>query len=327
MNSRQRVLNALRLEPTDRVPFCDAVDDELQVKIMGRPDFDDADLARKLGLDGLISSHNIYATPTCARHISENGRSFMGHGLIRDHRDLSQVKLPDSSAPGFFDELERAVEKNGKAGLPTITALYYGATECVIDSMGLERFSIALYDNLGFIETLLELYIEYYINLIGRLNAIGVDCVVYYDNFSYNTGPMISPNTFREIFLPREKQLGDTFKIPWVLHMDGNISQLMPDLLPLGMNGLHPIQDTNPQTNLKDFKARYGDVLCLWGNVNIERVLATGSPEDVKAEVRRCFEQGAQGGGYIIGSSNSLVDFLPLENVLAMADSIRTYPS
>ena len=77
-------------------------------------------------------------------------------------------------------------------------------------------------------------------------------------------------------------------------------------------------------SDLEKLVEKAGDRVCLVGNVSVD-VLARGTEEEAKADVRRCLEQGAPGGGYMISSSNSIPSYARPENVLAMVDAIREY--
>ncbi|MEG1537257.1 MAG: uroporphyrinogen decarboxylase family protein, partial [Clostridiales bacterium] len=145
-----------------------------------------------------------------------------------------------------------------------------------------------------------------------------------YDNICYNSGPVFSPKMYRQIFLPWEKQVAQACRLPWVCHMDGNISKIIEDMLTLGMSGLHPIEP-EPGLGLSEMKQRYGKQVCLWGNVDLQYILPYGTEAETIADVQRCLRQGGAGGGYIIGSSNGLPNYCKTANILAMASAIAEY--
>ena len=320
MNSRQRVLAALNLEQPDKVPFLDDLDYGTKVAVMGGEDFSEVELARKMGLDGVFITQ--YKVPIFCHWINtDDGRSYMGEGLIKKDTDLDKMVFPDLKKSGFFDEIKRLIEDCDKNGLAAYAFMRWGPSGAFY-SMGADGLGFALYDNPKLLETVLERYAEHNIELLETYNHIGLDFVITYDNICYNSGPIVSPKAFREFFIPRERKVAEACKIPWVCHMDGNIVKIIDDLLTLGMNGLHPIEATNPQTNLKEMKEKYGDKVCLWGNVDMNYILNEGTKEEVENEVLRCLGEGAPGGGYIIGSSNCLADYLNIDNIKTMYETI-----
>ena len=320
MNSKQRVLAALNLEKPDKVPFMDDIDRGTKVAIMGKEDFTEAEVALKMGLDGVYIME--YGVPVfCDWIISDDGRKYMGEGLIKKDSDLDKMVFPDIKKPGFFDSTKRIIAECDQHGLAAFTDMRWGPSGAFY-SMGADGLGFALFDNPKLLETVLDRYAEHNIELMEIYNNIGLDFVITYDNICYNNGPIISPKAFREFFIPREKKVAESCKLPWACHMDGNITKIVDDLLTLGMNALHPIEATNPQTNLKEMKEKYGDRVCLWGNIDINYVLMEGTKEEVEKEVLRCLEEGSPNGGYIIGSSNCLAEYLNMDNVRTMCKVI-----
>ena len=72
-------------------------------------------------------------------------------------------------------------------------------------------------------------------------------------------------------------------------------------------------------------KRRFGDKICLSGNIDIEFPLAHGTPSDVEKDVREHIDALKPGGGYICGSSHSIVNYVPYENFIAMINAIHRY--
>ena len=193
-------------------------------------------------------------------------------------------------------------------------------------SMGLEGFSYALYDHPGLVEAILDRYTDWTAQVVERLPEVGVDLVWSLDDVAYKTGPMLSPQVLREIFLPRLKKVADAIHatgLPWIFHSDGNLMPILDDLLTLGMNGLHPIEPG--AVDINEVKRRYGHRLCLVGNIDLHYTLTLGTPAEVEAEVRERIEQVGRGGGYIISSANTITSYCKLENVLAMREAIDRY--
>lgn len=188
---------------------------------------------------------------------------------------------------------------------------------------GLDEFSIALAENVQLVETIFDRYIDWNCELVEKLQWLGFDFFVAYDDIAYNSGPMFSPQVLRELFLPRFKRLADVFTIPWVYHSDGDLSRIFDDLLTLGMDGMNPFQP--PFMDIEKFKREYGDRICIWGNIDLVYTLSQGSTAEVDAEVKQRIRKLAPLGGYILSSSNSITEFCKLENVLAMVNARNKY--
>jgi uroporphyrinogen decarboxylase len=72
-------------------------------------------------------------------------------------------------------------------------------------------------------------------------------------------------------------------------------------------------------------KQRYGGKLCLIGNIDLSYTLTLGTPREVEEEVKERLRQVAGGGGYCLGSSNSIPGYVPLANYLAMREAGLRY--
>ena len=97
---------------------------------------------------------------------------------------------------------------------------------------------------------------------------------------------------------------------------------LMDDLLDIGIDALHPIDPTCLDIN--EVKARVGDRLCLFGNISNE-ILMKGTPEEVTELVKTRIREVAPGGGYCLGSGNSVPNWAKFENYMAMRDTVLQY--
>jgi uroporphyrinogen decarboxylase len=273
-------------------------------------------LADHLGLDALFY---VMRAPVYAEHIAgKDGRMFYGDGLIRAESDLTMMNLPDPTDPRLYDEARAFVASKGERAAAFITRAGIFPT---LLSMGMEGFSIALYENRPFLETILDRYFEWSIEVAQRVCRLGFDLYVTTDDMAYKTGPLFSPAVFHELVMPRYRKLAEKVSLPWVMHSDGNIEPLLADLISLGIAGIHPLE--KGAVDIRQIKARYGQRLCLLGNVDLN-ILGNGTVEETEREVRSLLEDLAPGGGYIISSGNSLASYLKPANVNAMARVIRS---
>ena len=103
-----------------------------------------------------------------------------------------------------------------------------------------------------------------------------------------------------------------------------DINQILDDLVGIGINGLHPIERKSDM-DIVAIRKRYGDRLCLIGNVDSTIALCSGTPEDVRGQVLELLEQVAPAGGFILASDSDLRDDMPIENIQAMFDTGRAY--
>lgn len=166
------------------------------------------------------------------------------------------------------------------------------------------------------IEHILDHYIEWNIKVAEEMTRAGFDFLVSYDDIAFNTGPIMMPDAFRDIFLPRMKRFAATLKLPWAYHTDGNAALIFDDLMSMGMNAFNPFQPD--VMDIFKYKEDYGDRLCLWGNIDITYTLTRGTLAEVEAEVKEKLTRLAPGGGYIMATSNSITNYCLPENIMAM---------
>jgi hypothetical protein len=333
MTARERVAIALRCQEPDRVPHCElGVDRALAQRLLGwgEPLSEAANLERNpytveeaLAVAGFLKLDNIYyvlRAPVYAEKVpGKDGRLFYAEGEIRSEKDLAKVQLPDPEDPALYAEAQEFVARKGDYCLWFVTRAGIFPTML---SMGWEVFSLSLYENRRFAETLLDLYFDWSTAVARHVCRMGFDVFVTTDDMAFKSGPFFSPQVFRELVLPRYRRLAEVVTIPWVVHTDGNIMPFLDDLLSLGIAGLHP--NEKGAMDIRYMKARYGRRLCLLGNVDLN-ILGLGTPQEVEEEVRSLIRDVGPGGGYIITSGNSLAAYLKPENVIAFTQAVEKY--
>ena len=192
-----------------------------------------------------------------------------------------------------------------------------------IYSMPMMDFAVALRDNLKLIDTMMDIFIEWNLTVLEKIQTLGIDFIATYNDMAWKEGPLVSPQMFREVFLPKMKIVADAINLPWAFHSDGNLTIVMEDLLSLGMNCVNPFEP--PAMDLKVAKEKWGDRICLWGNIDLVQTLPYGTVEDVEAEVKQRIQEAAPGGGYICATANSITDWCKVENIFAMTAAVKKY--
>jgi uroporphyrinogen decarboxylase len=320
MNSRERILAVLDLKQPDQVPFADYVEQEMRRTLMGRDNFSPLEFALEMGFDAI--NIDDFVSPVFCERRQVNGHDYILGGLIKKDKDLDLMVFPDPSDERFYDPAKRFIEKNADSGLAVYAICRFGISG-VNYSMGIDGLSYALYENPALVDKVLDRYVDWNCRVVERLNNIGIDFIISYDNIAYNSGPLVSPQVFREVFVPKMKQIDAVCKLPWITHMDGNIMPIMEDILEMGVSGLHPIEPGS--MDLKTVKQLYGDRVCLWGNIDLRYTLTRGTPEEVEEEVKTRIAEAGPGGGYILGSANGWPMYCKVENIRAMARAVKKY--
>jgi uroporphyrinogen decarboxylase len=198
---------------------------------------------------------------------------------------------------------------------------------------GTEGWFIKLAKDPTFAEALVAKGVDLKIQMaINMLKAVGdnADIVGCADDFASQRAPMLSPRLYRKIIKPHQRRLFDAIKQHsrakiW-LHTSGNVYDLIPDFIEMGLDILNPVHVS--ATNMDDtekLKREFGSELAFWGAIDTQRVLAFGSPADVRDQVRRRIDDLAPGGGYVVSSIQNIPDGTPPENVCAMFEAALEY--
>jgi methanogenic corrinoid protein MtbC1 len=161
-----------------------------------------------------------------------------------------------------------------------------------------------------------------YETLLRLLEYPSVGAIVNPDDIAHNAGWLIDPKYFRKYIFPWYKKMAAECRnkgVGFVFHSDGDCTDAMDDIIECGFHGFNPIQPNC--MDIVEVKKKWGKSICLIGNINLDSTLTLGSPQDVRAEVYERIRTLAPGGGYMLASSNSITDYVPLENMKAMLDA------
>jgi hypothetical protein len=149
-------------------------------------------------------------------------------------------------------------------------------------------------------------------------------------DFGTQRGPFISLDAYRDLFKPFHRALND-----WVhahtgwktfIHSCGSVAALMEDFIDAGFDILNPVQCSATDMEPESLKSKFGDRITFWGgSVDTQQTLPFGTPEQVRAEVRERIRAFAPGGGFIFNAIHNIQARTPVENVVALFESLREY--
>lgn len=254
------------------------------------------------------------------------GLSWYIGGTVKSRDDLERIRQIDPQDPGRT-WLARQIVKFARERQMAVAGYVDGPFLTAYMTVGLSDFLVKIYRDRRFSLELLELVTRFNCTLAKNLVESGVDAVVVGDDMADSHGPLINPRDLKNImfpFLVREIEEIKRTGTPVMIHSDGNTMPVFDDLVALGINGYQAIEP-NAGMDIALLKAKYGDRLCLLGNVDCGNTLCHGSRSQVVAEAKHVIDSAASGGGLILGSSNSIHDGVRLENFLAMTETATRY--
>ncbi len=327
-----RLLTALQGGQPDRVPLLELiVDPEVKAAYMGHPIAsvaDDVEFWLCAGYDCITVYPDAptiwFNNPSRTETVLEDSHTFSGtrrwasegKGLIQDWSDLEKHPLPR------LDQLDFSYFENAGRYLPSGMGLI-GAWGDIFtyawEAMGFEQFAFALIQRPDFAAHLFQQLGRLAVQICEALLSYEtVKAIWYSDDLAYRTGLLVSPAVYRQHLFPWLKQIGDLCHKagrPYIFHSDGVLWKVMDDLAACGFNALQPIEPN--AMDIREVKRRYGQIFCLVGNVDVD-LLSRGTPEDVCRQVRSLLHDVAPGGGYCLGSGNTVPSFVNLENYRAL---------
>lgn len=334
LTPRERVRRALAREPVDRLPTQVNVTAAMAKRLSEAWEIPQEALSDRLG------NHLLRLDLSYPRSTSPDGRivcDWWGVGWstetegywpadspLADSKELDQYPWPDPNDPHLLDD---AVSKLASDGGKHFALPNFGF--CLFERAwalrGFERFLIDLVDDPAFAEELLERIAQIQLVLARRFLALGVDGGYFGDDYGAQKGLLFSPRLWRKLVKPRLARLFAVFReagLPVILHSDGDIAAILPDLVEIGLSALNPVQ---PEVlDLSWLRDTFGHTLAFYGGVSSQTVLPHGSPEDVQAAVRTCRRTLAPNGtGLILAPSHRLTSDIPLENVEALLAALH----
>ncbi len=176
-----------------------------------------------------------------------------------------------------------------------------------------------------FLDRLVEHHLEFLHSLLPKVRG-WVQILVVGDDLGMQSGPQMSPETYRELFLPRHKIIYSCAKqlsgAHIFMHNCGGVYQLIPSLIEAGVEILNPVQTSARYMEPERLKREFGRELTFWGGgCDTQQMLVAGTPEQVREDVRRRLEIWMPGGGYVWNQVHNVLADVPAENVVAMLEA------
>jgi uroporphyrinogen decarboxylase len=264
---------------------------------------------------------------------------YPGTGLLA-HAELvneieTRVNWPDPDDPRWMAGVSRRarmLSEDGRYFVIGRMMTSHGPFQTACNLRGTEAFLMDMAVNPAFAEGLLERITQVLGGLLQQyLQAAGpyLDLLeLPGDDYAGNSNLVISPAMFRKYIRPRVERLVGIVKtyrpeLKVMLHSDGAIRRLLPDLIEMGIDVVHPLEPL-PAMDLSAIKMQYGQQLTFLGAIDIVHAM-TGTSFDVIQEVKRRIAELGDGGGYILAPSNHLQQDVPAENVIELFEAARKY--
>ncbi|MBI5723559.1 MAG: hypothetical protein HZA50_06345 [Planctomycetes bacterium] len=328
----------------DRVPIWCGMSWAFQEKAKRQLGLDDEGLLVRLGDDFRRVSAE-YAGPKFELRNSRANkrtvfgveRSGVGYGQPVNHplaeaalRDVHEHPWPD---PAWMDVSKIRQKTESWGGKYCILGGSWSPFwHDAIELAGMENLYMKMYDEPEFVDAIMAHTVDYYFEVSRRTfeAACGTIDVFFMGNdLGSQTGPLLGPDLFSRFILPHLKrliQLGHDYGLKTQLHSCGGIAPLIPLLIDTGLDSLQAVQCTCRGMDLAQLKAQFGDKIVFNGAIDSHHMLIDGSIDMVQQATRQTLDIMMPGGGYVAGASHdSILEETPVENILAMTDTVQGY--
>ena len=242
------------------------------------------------------------------------------YGPFYDTKDLDSLDWPEPDDITISDETVQRIERMNAAGI--CTGVGYNnpfkigyfmrryddfMADCLLDP----DFVIALLERIARVEVCVA--------EVGVRAGVRFACM--YGDFADQRSLMLSPKTFRKLLKPVLADAAARLKainpdILLFLHSDGNLWEVLPDLIECGFTAIHPIQ--LECMDMLKVKRVYGDRLTIFGGISVQSELPFLKADEVRALVRQRIEELGSDGGFILAPTNSIMPDVPRDNIVAM---------
>ena len=333
MNSYERVMCALRLEQPDRVPIAEL---GVNPKVLNalEPGISEVEFFAK-HLD-VVLAWQVLQEEDCVNGavVDEWGvkRKYLDQSYsipfefpIKNEEELNDYEPPNPNEIHRLDRLKELVKKykKTKAIIFTLETAFTTAWSLV----GLEKLLVSFKMNSGFAKKILDMVFDYHFELARAALETGTDIILCGDDLAFKTGLMMSRQDFERFLLPYYEKMIDLTHDKhayFIKHTDGNIWEILDLLVEAGIDAINPLEPVAGM-DIGEVKKKYGDKVCLIGNIDCGDLLSRKSPCEVEEVVKQTIKKAAPGGAYIISSSNMIHASVKPANYKAMIEAAKLY--
>jgi uroporphyrinogen decarboxylase len=250
-----------------------------------------------------------------------------------DAATIDAFPWPDPDDPGRYEGMAGAArqitEEEGRAVL--VGSICGGLSEGLFKMRGFEDGYMDLAAEPArarrVMEKILEIKLAYWDRALAEVGD-HVDLVGEADDLGGQDRPLFSPATYRALVKPLQRELFSFIhartSAKLFFHSCGAIRELLPDLIEIGVDVLNPVQVSAAGMDGAELKREFGRDVVFWGGgVDTQRVLGSGTPDEVRADVRRRIADLRQGGGFVFAAVHNVQPNVPPGNLVALWETWR----
>ncbi len=349
MTSRERILTALNHQEPDRVPIHDG---PWRATIArwhkeGLPEsvtpaeyfgyemvFTGCDLSPRFPIETLEETEDYIVQKTAKGGVIRNFHDLASTPEQIDHPIKSKKDWPPiedrlhaDRARVEWDSMRAQLEEVRSQGKFSLFVGAYGY-DTLQGYMRSEQLLMAMATEPDWVREMIIKLATLTVDMARMIIAEGIEFDSFWcgNDMGYRNALLFSPETYRRTHKEADQMVVSFFHEhgkPVFLHSDGNINELLPDLIDAGFDCIHPLE-VKAGMDLRKLKETYGDRLAFWGGIDT-RAMAAEDPALIEREIAAKFEAAKVGGGYIYHSDHSVPPNVSFQQYRRVMDLVRTY--
>jgi uroporphyrinogen decarboxylase len=333
MNNRERVLSALRHKQPDKVPYDIRFTKPTRAKMAkfyGDPDFEsklgncftwfrpypDNVRYRLVGPDIWEDEFGVRWNRTIDKDIG------VPCNQLITPQDIHEFEWPNPHDPTRYGFIEQAIAET-EDGV-NLVSLGFALFERAWTLVGMENLLMYMLTDKDFVHHLFDKILEYNLGIIEHSCSLDIDIFRFGDDWGHQRGLIMGIDLWRQFIKPRIRQMYQLVRSKGkyvMIHCCGKVDELFGDLIECRLDIFNPFQ---PEVmDVFEMKRRYGDRLCFYGGISIQRTLPYGTIDQVKNEVKRLIDVVGENGGYIASPAHDIPADARPENVAAMIEVLQ----
>lgn len=185
----------------------------------------------------------------------------------------------------------------------------------------LDRGILDFFDRTSLIERAFEIYEEWALKMVRVICEKEKPDILMFGG-AVSSMSVVSPELYAKYaypFLCRATKIADEYGTPIAIHMCGKCKAALDMLVDAGIDMVEPLEapSSGGDVHLKEVREKYGEKLCLKGNVNTSETLVRGTPEKTFQEAKQCIQDAGK-YGFILSSGDQVSSNTPKENFRAL---------
>jgi len=242
---------------------------------------------------------------------------------IRDRKSFESYDWPE---PDSYDysRLEKA-KSVLPDGMKLICYSNYGLLENVLLLVGFERLCMMLVDEPGLAKDIFnsvgERLVRYY-EICSPYESVGA--LISNDDWGFKTATMLSPEQMREYIFPWHRRIVEVIHAsgkPAILHSCGNLNEVMDEIIDdMKYDAKHSFEDTI--IPVEQAYEQWGERIAILGGIDMD-FICRATPQQITKRCEAMLARVKKRGGYALGTGNSVPEYVPWDNYIAMIDCVR----